>query len=272
MRPPKRDGECSSGKDPDRRGHNAYFHLHHLRNRWHPPTARVSAGVTQWQIEADASAVADSACQAIADEAHKAIQARGRFSLVLAGGGTPLETYRRLATSDQEWGRWTLYYGDERCLPPDDEQRNSFMVEQTGLTAHVGAHYPIPAELGAEAAATAYRQRLETAMPFDVVLLGVGEDGHTASLFPAQHWPDELVFAVHDAPKPPSDRVTLGVGALQHCGRMLLLAAGAGKRDALHRWRAGEDLPVARVSDIARATALVDRAGMGIAADQAQAT
>lgn len=272
MRPPMRDGACSSGKEPERRGHNAYFRLHNYRNRRHPSTAWVDAGVTHWQIEADASAVADAACQAIADEAHKAIRARGRFSLVLAGGGTPLETYRRLAMSDQEWERWTLYYGDERCLPPDDEQRNSLMVEQTGLTAHVGAHYPVPAELGPEAAAIAYRQRLETTMPFDVVLLGVGEDGHTASLFPGQHWPDESVFAVHDAPKPPPDRVTLGVRALQHCGRMLVLAAGAGKRDAVRRWRAGEDLPVARVSDISQATALIDRAGMGIAVDQAQAT
>lgn len=228
--------------------------------------------MTRWQIETDASAVADAACRAIGAAARDAIAARGSFSLVLAGGATPRETYGRLAASDQTWDGWQLYYGDERCLPVNDERRNSSMVEHSGLADKVGGHHRIPAELGPEPAATAYRERLADLPPFDVVLLGVGEDGHTASLFPGLAWSQDTVFAVHGAPKPPPERVTLGVEALQHCHKMLVLVAGAGKAEAVQRWRSGDDLPVARVSDIEQATILVDRAGMQLTTARASAT
>jgi 6-phosphogluconolactonase len=111
----------------------------------------------QWRTEADAASVADAACRLIGIAASSAIAERGRFRLVLAGGSTPLETYRRLAASDQQWKKWTLYYGDERCHPADHPERNSVMVASTGLAALAGKHYPIPAELGAKAAAAKYR-------------------------------------------------------------------------------------------------------------------
>lgn len=222
-----------------------------------------------WRTEVDAAAVADTACRLIGMAARSAIAERGRFRLVLAGGSTPLETYRRLACSDQTWKRWVIYYGDERCLPPDDTGRNSRMVIGTGLADRVGKHYPIPAELGAKAAATHYRERIKSAQPFDMVLLGMGEDGHTASLFPDQDWPDKAVFAVRNAPKPPPERVTLGVKALQNCRSMLILLTGEGKIDAVRRWRGGDDLPIARVSDVGHALVLVERKCLESAGDQA---
>lgn len=212
-----------------------------------------------WRTEADAAAVADAACRLIGMAARDAIAERNRFRLVLAGGSTPLDTYRRLATSDQNWKRWSLYYGDERCLPADDPERNSQMVIATGLAEKVGKHYPIPTELGAKEAAAQYRERIKTALPFDMVLLGMGEDGHTASLFPGQDWPDKTVFAVRDAPKKPPERVTLGIGALQNCRAMLVLVAGESKIEALRQWRSGAALPVARVSDVDQALVLVER-------------
>jgi 6-phosphogluconolactonase len=213
----------------------------------------------QWRTEPDAAAVADAACRAIGMAASSAIAERGRFRLVLAGGGTPLATYRRLASSDQQWKKWTLYYGDERCLPADHPERNSVMVEGTGLAALAGKHYPIPAELGAKAAAAKYRARLTSAMPFDMVVLGMGQDGHTASLFPDRKWPDKTVFAVADAPKPPAERVTLGPETLRNCRAMLVLITGDDKATAVRRWRDGEALPIARVADIDQAQVLLDR-------------
>lgn len=224
--------------------------------------------MTRWQVEADAAAVADAACRLIGSAAREAIQARGCFRLVLAGGSTPLAAYRRLAASDQEWKRWSLYYGDERCLAADDPQRNSELVRASGLADRVARHYPIATELGAKAAARAYRERIADARPFDLVLLGMGEDGHTASLFPGQDWPDKPVFAVRDAPKPPRERVTLGVETLQDCRAMLVLVTGEAKRAAVQQWRAGADLPVARVAALAQALVLVERNCLELAVDQ----
>lgn len=223
----------------------------------------------EWQTEADAAAVADAACRLIGMAARAAIAERGRFRLVLAGGSTPEATYNRLALSDQQWKHWSLYYGDERCLPADDPGRNSCMVAATGLAERVGRHYPVPCDDGPKVAAARYRERIRSAMPFDMVLLGMGDDGHTASLFPGLDWPDKTVFAVKQAPKAPAERVTLGVRALQNCRAMLVLVAGDGKTDALQQWRDGADLPIAEVTDIEQARILVDRNCLEIATDQA---
>ncbi|MDJ0738802.1 MAG: 6-phosphogluconolactonase [Gammaproteobacteria bacterium] len=225
----------------------------------------------QWQLEPDAASVADTACRLIGMAARDAIAARGRFHLVLAGGSTPQATYQRLANSDQDFKRWSLYYGDERCLTADDPARNSRMVIETGLASRAGKHYPIPTELGAKAAASKYRQRIKSAMPFDMVLLGVGEDGHTASLFPGQRWPDKTVFAVSDAPKPPAERVSLGVKALQDCHAMLIMVTGDNKIAAVQQWRAGADLPISRVSAVPQARVLADRNCVVFADGQADA-
>ncbi len=224
--------------------------------------------MAQWQTEADAAAVADAACRLIGVAARNAIAERNRFRLVLAGGSTPQATYQRLAASDQNWKRWSLYYGDERCVPPDDPERNSRMVIETGLAARVGKHFPIPTELGAKPAATRYRERLKSAMPFDMVVLGMGEDGHTASLFPGHAWPDKSVFAVKQAPKPPEERVTLSITALQDCRAMLILVTGEQKAAAVQQWRSGADLPVARVSDVDHALVLVERKCLEFAGNQ----
>jgi len=228
--------------------------------------------MAQWQTEADAAAVADAACRLIGIAARNAIAERNRFRLVLAGGSTPLATYQRLAASDQQWKRWWLYYGDERCVPADDPARNSGMVMTTGLPERVGKHFPIPTELGAKTAATRYRARIKDAMPFDMVLLGMGEDGHTASLFPGHDWPDKSVFAVKNAPKPPRERVTLGVEALQNCRSMLILVTGESKIEAVRQWRNGVDLPVARVGEVDQALVLVERKCLEFAGGQSVAT
>lgn len=192
------------------------------------------------QVLETAEAVAVEACRLIATAAHEAIYERGVFRLVLAGGTTPARAYDLLAQTAQDWDRWEIFWGDERCLPIDHPERNSRM----SLPAkHC---YPIPAELGAEQAAAAYAQTIADKLPFDLVLLGMGEDGHTASLFPGFVPTSHLTVAVFNAPKPPPERVSLSVEALQACRQQLVLVTGVGKAQALAAWQAGADLPIAR--------------------------
>jgi 6-phosphogluconolactonase len=213
-----------------------------------------------WQTEADAAAVADTACRLIGIAARNAIRERGRFRLVLAGGSTPLAMYRRLAVSGQKWKRWSLYYGDERCVPVDHPERNSHLVTQTGLATRVGKHYPIRTELGGEQAAAEYRARIKKALPFDMVLLGMGEDGHTASLFPGHlHPAGEQVHAVSGAPKPPPERVSLSREALSDSRDVLILVTGTEKHAAVQRWRAGNELPIAQITARDHLRVLIDR-------------
>jgi len=214
--------------------------------------------MTQWHVVDGAGQVAFEASRRIAAAAKIAIAERGRFCLVLAGGSTPLAAYRLLAQSQQDWRAWHLFFGDERCLPADDPQRNSVLVAQTGLSDKVGSVHPIDAELGPERAAEAYRTVVEEALPFDLVLLGMGEDGHTASLFPGHSREGGNVLPVSGAPKPPPERVSLSISGLQDCRQMLVMVVGDGKRGALQAWRSGADLPIANVCDCEQCEVLVD--------------
>ena len=222
----------------------------------------------RWTVLEDSAAVARAACDRIIHAAQRAIAQRGRFRIVLAGGSTPEETYRLLAESPLDWSGWHIWFGDERCLPAGHPERNSGLAERALLSRVAippGQVHPMPAELGAEQAAAEYARALPDDGIFDLVLLGVGEDGHTASLFPGHHHIDgSTVVAVHDAPKPPAERVSLGERTLAGCRQLLVLAAGAGKRDAIQRWRHGEDLPIKRVAAAADGEVLIDRQAMPV--------
>ncbi|KAA6187703.1 6-phosphogluconolactonase [Thiohalocapsa marina] len=220
----------------------------------------------------DAAAVAEAAAEWILEQARRAIAARGAFRIVLAGGTTPLMAYRRLAQAQSaDWSAWHVYHGDERCLPADDAERNSRAADQAWLgrvSIPPRQIHVIPAELGPEAAALDYQQPVAAALPFDLVLLGMGEDGHTASLFPDRPLPsaeqeDTLVMPVQDAPKPPPERVSLTPRALCASREILLLITGAAKHAALVRWQAGESLPAACIARAGNTTVLLDRAAAG---------
>ena len=219
---------------------------------------------TRWHMFDDADAVAVQAAQRILQSASRAIAERDLFRIVLAGGRTPEAAYRLLAGADTDWSRWEIYFGDERCLPVDDAKRNSLMAATAlldGVAVPTANIHPIPAERGAEAAAGEYEAVIRVAMPFDLVLLGIGEDGHTASLFPGQQHPaEQLVHAVHNAPKPPPNRVSLSARALSEAREVLILATGAGKRRAIQAWQAGEPLPIAGIGGPAPVDVLLDRA------------
>ncbi len=211
--------------------------------------------------------VAAETAQRILGAARRSITDRGRFVIVLAGGRTPLAAYNLLAGAQADWDRWHIFLGDERCLPAEDPDRNSVAIRQAlidRVPIPAESWHPMRAELPAEEAAALYEEEVRVALPFDFVLLGMGEDGHTASLFPGREVPAErLVVPVHDAPKPPPDRVSMTPAALTASAELLIVATGTGKRDALAAWRDGTDLPVARVAAAASARVLVDRAASG---------
>ncbi len=234
-----------------------------------PPYPRTSKPCTEVSVQCleSADAVAAWVADRISAEAEEAIRERGRFGLVLAGGRTPVAAYTLLAGRAEEWERWHIFYGDERCLPVEHPDRNSHAagtawLDRVGLP---GANqHPIRAERGAVAAAADYAAAIAPMLPFDLVLLGMGEDGHTASLFPGLPLEDDgLVIPVHGAPKPPAERVSLTPRALAASRSVLIVVTGAGKRAALDDWRRGRPLPVSRVASLACATLVVDRDALG---------
>ncbi|GEM87140.1 6-phosphogluconolactonase [Meiothermus granaticius] len=182
-----------------------------------------------------------AASEALAALLAERLSAGGRA--VLSGGNTPLAAYRLWGQRDILWNRVQLMASDERCLPADHPERND-----NSIPAAIGprryTYHRFPAERGPEAAASAMEPVVAGLLPFDLVVLGLGEDGHTASLFPGQPLETSaLVVPVHNAPKPPPERVSLSVRALSQTQLVVYFVTGEGKRGALKRFLGGENLP-----------------------------
>lgn len=193
---------------------------------------------------------------AVADEIiaslNDAISDRGRATLVLAGGSTPGAIYRLLSIpprlQELDWNKVTVYWGDERFVPQSDDKSNFKMVNET-LFAHLGRRAPkffaVDTSLpSADAAAAAYAETIVReeklvgdAMPqFDLILLGVGEDGHTASLFPGSPLiskKDGLCFA-DTHPTDGSNRVTISPAVIRAAHRVAFLVKGESKAEIVH--------------------------------------
>lgn len=221
----------------------------------------------RWHAITDELALRKAAIETILASAARAIHQRGQFLLVLAGGNTPREVYRGLITVQTDWPAWHIYFGDERCLPPLDPARNSRMAAEVWLN-HVPIpplqSHAIPGELGAVQAARSYAETLRAVGDFDLVLLGLGEDGHTASLFPGHDWgtapgsPDTL--AVLDAPEPPPQRVSLSAARLSRARQVIFLVSGESKHRAVAGWRTGKGIPARAVKPAAGVDVLVEAA------------
>jgi 6-phosphogluconolactonase len=197
----------------------------------------------------------DTVTLAIARCAAQAIATAGSFRIVLAGGTTPQLIYEAARNIATDWGAWHIYFGDERCLPMADAGRNDTMA-MTSWLDHVpipeAQIHSIPAHLGADLATGEYAKIVAGIVKFDLVLLGLGEDGHTASLFPGHclglGTGAKTVLAVHDAPKPPPSRVTLGAHRLSQAHDVFFLIAGKSKQPAVRNWHAGADIPARHIT------------------------
>jgi len=197
----------------------------------------------------------DAAAEAAADRLTAAIaaarDARGAAHIALAGGTTPRKTYELLAGRIEDWGGVEVWFGDERAVGPDDPESNYRMASETLLADGAGPEvHRIEGERGPEDAAAAYAAELEKRLPreggvpvLDLALQGLGPDGHTASLFPGNPVVEAtgVCVAVHDAPKPPPDRITVTVPVLRAARSIVFLATGAEKTDAVRGLLAGPD-------------------------------
>jgi 6-phosphogluconolactonase len=202
----------------------------------------------------DAEAAAARAASVITRLIDDARERRGVVHVALAGGETPRRAYELLAESIHDWDGVELWFGDERCVGPDDPESNYHMVAET-LLAHAAIDparvHRIPGELGPYDAARAYAAELCEHVPrdengtpvLDVVVLGLGVDGHTASLFPGgeELESQDICVAVTRAPKPPPERVTLSLPVLRAARHCVMLATGASKADAVAAVIAGPD-------------------------------
>ncbi len=233
----------------------------------------------------DAASLADAAAKRIIEASQTAMAASGRFTFVLSGGSTPAATYRALARPENagrvNWSKTWLFFGDERFVPPDDDRSNYHMIRQTLLEPariqpdHI---YTVNTAGTPETAASDYEQKLRAffasdshpAFPrFDLILLGLGDDGHTASLFPGQPSLSESSRWVIASPPgilpPPVDRVTLTLPAINAAAEIMFLVAGENKsailQSVLQSPDARQRYPAARVAPAAGSlTWLVDDA------------
>ncbi len=216
--------------------------------------------------------VVDDVAAAFTDTVLDAYAARpgARFALVLSGGPTARRCYEALARADKsriDWSRVDIYMGDERCVAPDDPDANQRLVREALIdpVGGVGSFHPMSCDAGAEA----YERLVSTVESFDLVHLGLGPDGHTASLFPgsaALDAPPErlVVLSVDPNARNPHERMTLTLEALARASLAVFTVSGEAKHEAFASVSSGADVPACRVR-AGRILWLVDREAAGTA-------
>ena len=225
----------------------------------------------------DMESLAEEAASRILEIGNRSIEERDIFTFVLAGGSTPRSVYKRLSKDRRrlDWSKVHIFWGDERCLPPDDPQSNYHMAGETLLERSPipgGNVHRIRCELGLDQAAEAYQQQIfgffnqhpalfwqasaASFIPsFDLILLGMGEDGHTVSLFPGSSALEEtsrwVIGVQHDQPPPPLvDRVTFTLPLINAASHVIFLVSGESKAQRMAQALRGEtepSLPAQRV-------------------------
>jgi 6-phosphogluconolactonase len=211
--------------------------------------------MTRLSTFADAEATATRAAVEIARAVEQAREQRGVAHLALSGGSTPKRAYELLADALQDWEGVEIWFADERCVRPEDAESNYRLAAETLLRPakiDPARVHRMEGELGPEEGAARYADALRAhvssdldrstpapiALPvLDLIALGIGPDGHVASLFPGAPTLDAgeqaICLGVHESPKPPPERITLSLAVLRAARRCLLLATGAGKADAI---------------------------------------
>jgi 6-phosphogluconolactonase len=224
--------------------------------------------VTETDIEIVVAEDEEAAARLVAERL--AEQARAGGHVALTGGSTPRLAYELAAVLEPDWSRVELWWGDERCVPPDDANSNYGMAKVAlldRLAAAPAAVHRMRGELGSEAGAEEYERELAALERFDLVLLGLGPDGHVASLYPGQPTLAETERRAIGAEahlEPYVDRITLTLPVLRGGSEVLFLVAGGSKAEAAAKAFAGEpttEVPGSLVRSERGATrAVLDRA------------
>lgn len=207
----------------------------------------------QWNIFPEFNQASEQVAEFLAQKIEHYLNNNGVCHVILPGGNTPVASLRMLAEKPLAWEKVHWYLGDERCLPQGDSERNDLMLENTLWSKMEKTHiHRIAAELGAEEAAAQYRNEIKDIEEFDIAYLGMGEDGHTASLFPDHEalQDNRPVIPVYHSPKPPSDRVSLSLATLANTKTKVVLVSGQSKAAVIHQIKAGEALPINSIGDI----------------------
>jgi 6-phosphogluconolactonase len=214
--------------------------------------AQANLMVEGFSIFPDAEAVAQAAADFLSNRIISCVEEKQSCHVALPGGTTPARCLQLLSTRTLPWHGVHWYLGDERCFPVGHQERNDSMIAQqlwSRIQAPDENRHPIPAELGPEVAAEKYSALINRIDGLDIAVLGMGEDGHTASLFPDNPALDDRRAAVpvYHAPKPPAERVSLGLATFQSAFLRVVMVTGRNKREALTRVQQGEQLPVNRI-------------------------
>ena len=213
--------------------------------------------MSEFKVYKNPEAVAQAAADYLYKQIKTCVAEKGLCHVVLPGGSTPARCLELLAEKSLPWKDIHWYPGDERCYPSGHAERNDSMIRdklfsQQPLSLQKGASnnfHPVAAELGPEQGAEHYSTLIDATGGLDIVVLGMGEDGHTASLFPGNVALDDLrsVVPVYDAPKPPGERISIGLTALRNADKCIVLATGSNKSEALKKLSEGVSLPVGQV-------------------------
>lgn len=207
----------------------------------------------KWFVYKEFDQAAKAAADFIAETIEASLAQKNICHVALPGGSTPKYCLAYLADKKLSWEKVHWYLGDERCLPKGHAERNDVMLEKYLWSKITDTHiYRMPTEKGAEAAAAVYRDVIAEFDCFDLAFLGIGEDGHTASLFPDNDALDDTrpVIPVYHSPKPPSERVSLSVTTLKNALNRIVLVGGNEKAAIIARTKNNEPLPVNCLGDI----------------------
>ena len=231
------------------------------------------------RIYPDAEALYAAATEALTRELQTVLRRKPKATFVLTGGNSARGVYEYMGPSCdfQDWNRVEFFWGDERCVPPDDEQSNYHLAHEaflSRLSVSERQIHRMQAELkDHERVALLYEEEIRRNFPgqappnFDLLHLGMGEDGHTASLFPGTHWDEQRLVIVNYSPQHPFQRISMTLQLLNAARRVFFVVSGAPKAPALKRMVEDPtcDYPARRVQPASgQLTWMVDRAAASL--------
>jgi len=207
----------------------------------------------KWSVNKDLRHASKEAADFMAQMIRKCINERGVCHVVLPGGKSPALSLHFLSEMDLPWQSIHWYPGDERVLPENDSERNDVMLRKN-LWSKIpaGFFHTIPTEYGIEKSIDLFNNEIKDLDVIDIAFLGMGEDGHTASLFPDNKALNDKrdIVPVYDSPKAPAERVTFSIKKLSEARVRMVLTAGKSKAEILSRIKQGEKLPINSIGDI----------------------